>query len=215
MRNIQILLAILTLSLFAVACSKDKAKDDGKPTDATMAPEMKPDEAMTPPADMPAAPEGDMPAADMPAAPEGDMAATPPAADAEPKLVCTKLIPEELQKKHGLTEVKDAGPGAPPRVMNCPFKKDKAGYSINIVCPTWSESIFKTTMENGKKSMKGAKDIEGLGRMGYIGNISGINMLQAWDDDTMCYITMSGDDEAFMTALAKDYFANLKPETLQ
>ncbi len=215
MRNIHLTIAILTLSLFAVACGKDKAKDEGKPADATMAPEKKPDEAMTPPADMPAAPEGDMPAADMPAAPEGDMAATPPAADAEPKLVCTKLIPEELQKKHGLTEVKDAGPGAPPRVMNCPFKKDTASYSINIVCPTWDEPVFKTTMENGKKSMKGAKDIEGLGRMGYIGDIKGINMLQAWDDDTMCYITMTGDDPAFMTAIAKDYFANLKPETLQ
>jgi hypothetical protein len=138
-----------------------------------------------------------------------------PAAAGEPKLLCTRLIPEELQKKHGLTEVKDAGPGAPPRVMNCPFKKEQANYSINIVCPTWSEDVFKKTMENGKKSMKGARDVEGLGRMGYLGNISGIIMLQAWDDDTMCYITMSGEDEALMIALAKDYLTNLKPETLQ
>jgi len=222
MRNFQFVVVILSLTLFGAACSKKK-DDAPKAANNAMAPEMKADDAMTPPpADMPA----DMPAttdatpvAD--AAPAADApAADAPAADApsaEPKLVCTKLITEEMIKTHGITDVKDAGPGAPARTMNCPFKKENESYSIGLVCPTWNESTFKITMENGKKSkhLKDAKDVEGLGRMAYVGKIHGIVMLQFWDDDTMCYATMPGKDEAFMIAIAKDFVANLKPATIQ
>ncbi|MBU1068942.1 hypothetical protein KJ975_05155 [Myxococcota bacterium] len=219
MRNFRIVLVILSLSLFGAACSK-KADDPKKPANNAAAPEMKADEAMTPPvADMPA---DGMPA-DMPATTaEGDMTATTdatpvaPAADTpEPKLVCTNLIPEELQKKQGLSSVKAASTVAKPRTMDCPFQKGTESYSASFDCPTWDDNTFKETLERRKKAMEGAKDVEGLGRMAYVGNKYGIVMLTFWDDDTSCYVTIPGKDEAFIIAFAKDLAASLKPATIQ
>lgn len=83
-------------------------------------------------------------------------------------------------------------------------------------CPAWGsdEKVMKESMETGKTALKDGKDLAGVGRMAYVGSMVGISMIQFWDDDTPCFVSMTAADEAKGTALAKDLVAPLTPAAI-
>ncbi len=140
-----------------------------------------------------------------------------PAAKPAVKLDCEKLFPKELLTKNGLTGVSGAQKDD-KTMIDCDLQGGKGPLpmKVGINCPTWGsdEKVMRESMETGKKALKDGKDLPGVGRMAYVGSMVGISMLQFWDDDTPCFVSMTADDEAKGTALAKALAASLTPAAI-
>jgi hypothetical protein len=133
--------------------------------------------------------------------------ATPPAAAAG-TLKCDKVLPASVRDKHfaGWTVTESGGQGS----VNCAMMKESNIASALYACPGWSEGTFQATMDNGKKALENAKDVA-VGRMGYIGETHGMKVLQFWDDDTNCYVTVTGNGVEDLEGVGKDLAAGLTP----
>ncbi len=143
--------------------------------------------------------------------------AAPPAPAAAPalKLECGRIISAELAAKHGLT-VGAAKLDETKTLADCDFKGPKGEvFKVGISCPPWGadEKVMRKSMEGGKQAFEDAREIQ-VGRMGYVGTMVGVSMIQFWDDDAPCFVTMTVQDEAAGTAFAKDVVANLTPASI-
>lgn len=135
-------------------------------------------------------------------------------------LDCAKLVPEDVRKKHGLTDG-TAKPGSPAVAagVSCDFMKEKRPVGYTVTCPRWDEATFRKTIENGRASAQKSKDfrdLTGVGRMAYIfAPGKSMVMSQVWDDDTMCYATISTPTVPMTEELTKGFVANMSPELMK
>jgi hypothetical protein len=156
--------------------------------------------------------------ASTPNVPPAAAAAAAPAAPSGPgpriDLDCARLFSKELLARHGLTGVTGKAPqGA--TVINCSLAgKDLLKVGVN--CPSWGRDpkLMSGSLESWKKTLKGAKDLPGLGREASVGFLGGLTMLQFWDDDTACFVSLTAKDTAAAMALARDLVPALSPATL-
>jgi hypothetical protein len=156
------------------------------------------------------------PAPAAPAKVQAPAAAAPAAAaSASPKvkLECDRLLSKDLLAKHGYSGA-SGKVDATGTILECNLAGGKLTTAL-FSCPTWGadEKVMRETMENGKRAQKNAKDLS-LGRMGYAFSIATIGMVQFWDDDTPCFVTLSVQDEAKGAALARDLVASLTPAAI-
>jgi hypothetical protein len=131
------------------------------------------------------------------------------------KLECAPLFPKELLAKHGLKSA-TGKVDASGTVIDCNLAPGKR-MKVGINCPTWGsdEKVMRESMENGKKAFKKTKEIPGLGRMAYSGDMMGIAMIQFWDDDTPCFVSMTAMELGKATAIARDLAKSLSPAALK
>jgi hypothetical protein len=120
---------------------------------------------------------------------------------------CAKLVTPEISKKYlGGVDVK----GEPsPRGVRCTSLGNGGFQLVMYSCTGESDEVLKKTMEVGKRAMKG-EDVAGVGRAAHKNQ----DMLQFWDDDTACYVTMNGFGDKTVDA-AKDLVGTLTPETIK
>ncbi len=141
--------------------------------------------------------------------------ATAHAADApKVKLACERLLPKEALAKHGYSGAV-ATLDASGTVLDCDLQ-GKALMKVAIACPAWGkdEKVMRQSMDNGKKALKGATDLPGVGRQAYSGSMSGIALTQFWDDDTPCYVTLTAMDAPAARALVRDLAGKLTPAAI-
>lgn len=180
------------------ACNKEKkeapAQEEGKGAAATEVTEGKaPAEPASPPAQEPAAKEAKA-------------------------IDCDKLITDATKEELTLSKGEYKGAMAKVPGAICDFKKDEKTVNLNVMCPTWGEDTFKKTMEVGQKAAKGGKSYKDLeaGRMGYLSTRGpGIVIAQVWDDDTMCYATVTAFEDATAEKMIEAFVKNMTPALLE
>lgn len=188
---------LVAATLLVTACKKEE--EAARPVDKPVTTVPVPPPAPTAPSDKP----GETAAA----SPTGTPAAAP-AAPGNP--TCDKLVPASLRDKYfaGFEAKDEESAGG----RSCSFINATQGevYLYSVMCVDWDDATFQTTMERGKKSMKNAKDLPGIGKAAYVGETPIGPMIQFRDDDTNCYGTLTAPaDKA--PELAKELVGVLTP----
>lgn len=150
-----------------------------------------------------------------PVAPAAAASAAPAVKDApKVRLECQRLFSSELLTRNGLGGA-TGKTDATGTVLECDLT-GKGRMKVGVNCPTWGSDakVMGESMANGRNAFKGAKDIPGLGRSAYLGSMAGIAMIQFWDDDAPCFVSMTAMDEKVAIGVSRDLAASLTPASI-